>query len=235
MEVKQPKERLGPLEAVVIGFVISAFLSFILLFVIRLYAIVFFFVFFAAYVAYSLYAPRPGPGVSLVMVATPERRKVIAQKDEPSIEKKPKLAKTKPKRLDLKSYIHGKSNRNVLITGSSGQGKSKLTRYLLDQMLYQKLVFSFKAGEEYLKMGYAIRDISKTLPNPFANAEAFINAFVVAFPISSIGIQASLIPTTLEKLVKKSSSWQEFEKNAERELKATREANVRSALSYIKA
>lgn len=65
-------------------------------------------------------------------------------------------------------------------------------------------------------------------PDPFANAEAFINAFVVAFPISSIGIQASLIPTTLEKLVKKSSSWQDFAKNAKKELKATREANLHS-------
>ncbi len=97
-------------------------------------------------------------------------------------------------------------------------------------MPYQKLIFSFKAGEEYLKMGYAIRDISKSSPNPFSNAEAFINAFVVAFPIGSIGIQASLIPTTLEKLAKRSSSWQDFSKNAENELKTTREANVRSAL-----
>ena len=87
-----------------------------------------------------------------------------------------------------------------------------------------KLIFSFKAGKEYLKMGYAIRDISKGLPDPFSNPEAFINAFVVAFQMGSIGIQASLIPTTLEKLVKKSPSWQDFSKNAERELKTTREA-----------
>ncbi|MEM3265440.1 MAG: hypothetical protein QXH07_05750, partial [Thermoplasmata archaeon] len=150
-------------------------------------------------------------------------------------EKKYKLGRTKPKRLSLKAYIHTKSNRNVLITGSSGQGKSKLTRHLLSEMPYQKLIFSFKAGEEYLKMGYAVRDISKTLPNPFANAEAFVNAFVVAFPMSAIGIQASLIPSMLDKLAKESSDWPSFSKAIEKGLKFAKESNIRSALSFIKA
>ena len=231
---KQPKERLGTLEAIVGGFIFSAVISFFLFFFVQGWAVLFFFAFLAAYLAYNLYNPKPKPGVSVVMLATPSR-KLYTARSEPYEEKKYKLAKARLNQLDLKGYIHGKSNRNVLITGSSGQGKSKLTRHLLGEMPYQKLIFSFKAGEEYLKMGYAIRDISKGLPNPFSNAEAFISAFVVAFPIGSIGIQASLIPTTLEKLVKKSQSWQDFSKNAENELKTTREANVRSALSYIKA
>ena len=231
---KQPKERLGTLEAIVGGIIFFAVISFFLFFFVQGWAVLFFFAFLAAYLAYNLYNPKPKPGVSVVMLATPSR-KLYTARSEPYEEKKYKLAKARLNQLDLKGYIHGKSNRNVLITGSSGQGKSKLTRHLLGEMPYQKLIFSFKAGEEYLKMGYAIRDISKGLPNPFSNAEAFISAFVVAFPIGSIGIQASLIPTTLEKLVKKSQSWQDFSKNAENELKTTREANVRSALSYIKA
>ena len=155
---------------------------------------------------------------------------------ETVITKKPQISKTYARPTDFKDYITNRNNHNLFVAGRSGSGKSTLMRYLINLFpTSAKTIFSFKAGDEYLKMGYAIRDISKTLPNPFANAEAFINAFVVAFPISSIGIQASLIPTTLEKLVKKSSSWQEFAKNAERELKTTREANVRSALSYIKA
>ena len=235
MEVKQPKERLGTLEAVAGGFILSAVISFFLFFFAHGWAVLFFFVFLAAYLAYNLYTPKPKPGVSVVMVATPYRKIYAARAQGSYEESRYRLARARLSPLGLKGYIHGKSNRNVLITGSSGQGKSKLTRYLLSEMPYQKLVFSFKAGEEYLKMGYAIRDISKSLPNPFSNAEAFISAFVVAFPIGSIGIQASLIPTTLEKLVKKSQSWQDFSKNAERELKTTKEANVRSALSYIKA
>ena len=235
MEVKQPRERLGTLEAVAGGFILSAVISFFLFFFVHGWAVLFFFAFLAACLAYSLYSPKPKPGVSVVMVATPYRKIYAARAQGSYEESRYRLARARLSPLGLKGYIHGKSNRNVLITGSSGQGKSKLTRYLLGEMPYQKLVFSFKAGEEYLKMGYAIRDISKSLPNPFSNAEAFISAFVVAFPIGSIGIQASLIPTTLEKLVKKSQSWQDFSKNAERELKTAKEANVRSALSYIKA
>lgn len=236
MEVQQPKERLGPVGAVAAGLVLSGILGFFLLLFIGWYAFPLFLIFLSAFLVYALYEPKPKPGVSVVMSATPSRKVYDLGNPKGSYEeKKYRLAGSKPARLSLKAYVHGKSNRNVLITGSSGQGKSKLTRHLLEEMPYQKLIFSFKAGEEYLKMGYAIRDISKGLPDPFSNPEAFINAFVVAFPMGSIGIQASLIPTTLEKLAKKSSSWQDFSKNAEKELKTTREANVRSALSYIKA
>jgi hypothetical protein len=235
VEVKQPKERLGVLEAILGGFILSVLLSFFLFFFIHGWVALFFIAFFATYLAYNLYNPKPKQGVSVVMVATPSRRRYSARTLEPYEEKKYKLAEARPRRLDLKRYIHEKSNRNVLITGSSGQGKSKLTRYLLSQMPYQKIVFSFKAGDEYLKMGYAVRDISKSLPDPFSNSEAFINAFVVAFPISSVGIQASLIPATLERLVKKSASWRDFSKTVDRELRSSKEANVRSALSYIKA
>ncbi|MEM4098108.1 MAG: hypothetical protein QXS81_05435, partial [Candidatus Micrarchaeaceae archaeon] len=68
-----------------------------------------------------------------------------------------------------------------------------------------------------------------------ANAEAFVNAFVVAFPMSAIGIQASLIPSMLDKLAKESSDWPSFSKAIEKGLKLTKESNIRSALSFIKA
>ena len=225
MEVEQPRERLSPIGAVVGGLILSGIISFFLLFVIHGYAFLFFIIFLSAFLVYELYEPKLKPGVSVVMSATPSRKVYTPGDPKGSYEeKKYRLAESKPGPLSLKAYIHSKSNRNVLITGSSGQGKSKLTRHLLSEMPYQKLIFSFKAGKEYLKMGYAIRDISKGLPDPFSNPEAFINAFVVAFQMGSIGIQASLIPTTLENLVKKSPSWQDFSKNAERELKTTREA-----------
>ncbi|HUC38929.1 MAG TPA: ATP-binding protein [Candidatus Acidoferrum sp.] len=194
-----------------------------------------FFIILGYYLAFRWYLPSFPLQVSSEYLATPKRVRLIQQRGEPREEREFKLERLRPSKIDLKDYIHTKSNRNVLITGSSGQGKSKLTRHLLNEMSYQKVIFSFKAGEEYLKMGYNIRDISKTLPDPFANSEAFINAFVVAFPLGSIGIQASLVPTTLEKLVKKSRSWPEFNKVLEKEMKATRETNTKSALSFIKA
>ena len=69
---------------------------------------------------------------------------------------KPCMVKILPFKVDPKAYIHGKSNRNVLITGSGGQRKSKLTHHLLSRMKCQKTIFSFKPGEEYLKAGYGI-------------------------------------------------------------------------------
>jgi hypothetical protein len=154
VEVQQPKERLGPIGAVVVGLVLSGILGFFLLLFIGLYAFPFFLVFLFAFLVYALYEPKPEPGVSVVISATPSRKVYDLGNPKGSYkEKKYRLAGSKPARLSLKAYVHGKSNRNVLITGSSGQGKSKLTRYLLSHMLYQKLVFSFKAGEEYLKMG----------------------------------------------------------------------------------
>jgi hypothetical protein len=190
---------------------------------------------FAYYAYFRWYSPAFPLQVSIVMLATPKRVKLIQMKGEPPEEHEFKLEQLRPTKISLKDYIHEKSNRNVLITGSSGQGKSKLTRHLLSQMQYQKAIFSFKAGEEYLKMGYAVRDISKMLPDPFSNPEAFISAFVVAFPISSVGIQASLVPTTLEKLVKKSNSWQALGKAVESEARASKDSNTKSALAFIKA
>ena len=233
---KPPKEVPGVGETLILSFFISGAISFFLLFFIGGYSIFLFIILLAGIIVYMLYEPNISPGSSIVMVATPSR-KLVSLGSQPATheEKKYRLAKVKAERLDLKAYIHTKSNRNVLITGSSGQGKSKLTRHLLGEMPYQKLIFSFKAGEEYLKMGYSIRDISKTLPDPFSNPEAFVNAFVVAFPMGSIGIQASLIPSALDRLVKSSSSWQDLSKNIEKTLKSTKESNVRSAVSFIKA
>lgn len=74
VEVEQPKERLGRLEAILGGFISSVVISFFLFFFIHGWAVLFFFVFFAAYLAYSLYNPKPKPGVSVVMVATPSRK-----------------------------------------------------------------------------------------------------------------------------------------------------------------
>ena len=48
--------------------------------------------------------------------------------------------------VNVRAYVDAKSNQNLLIVGATGQGKSKLMRYLLSEMPYQKFIFSFKAG-----------------------------------------------------------------------------------------
>ena len=90
MEAKQPKERLGTLEAVAGGFILSAVISVFLFFFVHGWAVLFFFAFLAAYLAYNLYTPKPKPGVSVVMVATPYR-KIYAAKAQNSNSVKPLL------------------------------------------------------------------------------------------------------------------------------------------------
>ena len=193
----------------------------------------FFVLVFGAFFIYSRIGNSPAQQVSEVMVATPSRE--IYGNPKKDTDDTYRLAKIKPFVVRLSDYVHGKGNRNVLVTGSSGQGKSKLTRYLLDQMNYQKIIFSFKPQEEYLKANYISKDISKTLPSPFQDKEAFINAFAVAFPMSSVGIQASMIPTTLDAVLKQSNNWSDFEKILQKEIKSSHDQNKRSALLFIEA
>ncbi|MCL5101828.1 MAG: hypothetical protein M1544_00525 [Candidatus Marsarchaeota archaeon] len=147
-----PKEAHSFLEAVVLGFVLAFIVSLLSFFVAYLYAPFVFVVVFFAYLAYAFYIPGTKPGVNIVMLAT-SAPKAVRVRTRTREEHKYRLARAKPSPLGLKAYIHSKGNRNVLITGSSGQGKSKLTGHLLGEMPYQKLIFSFKAGEEYMKMG----------------------------------------------------------------------------------
>lgn len=196
------------------------------------------FIFCPVFFAYSfLYRPKFPLQVREELVARPEKRQPLWAQGRPqSLEdRKPYLSRIVPLKVDLLAYIHGKANRNVLITGASGQGKSKLSRYLLGIFDYQKIIFSFKAGDEYLKMGYETVDVSKMLPDPFADTEAFVNAFLVAFPVASVGIQASLVPTNLDRLAKASGSWEEFERNAKAGLGKAGDVNTRSAVAFIQA
>ena len=181
---------------------------------------------------------RPGrQGVYAVAMAKTEKDVWKLRNGQYTVgrEKEPHLAEIVPFRVDLQGYIHSKTNRNVLINGTSGSGKSKLSRYLLNDSKYQKVIFSFKPNDEYLKIGYATADMSAMLPNPFTNTEAFISAFLVAFPLTTAGIQASLVPSTLEKLAKQSRSWKDFEKLSSKAYDSTKDNNLRSALAFIQS
>ena len=135
------------------------------------------------------------------------------------------------KPVDLKKYVLNKANRNVMIVGTAGQGKSKLTRYLLEQFAdNKKIIFSFKPNDEYLKMGYTIIEASKSLPNAFRDIEAFVNAFAITFPMTAIGITAQYIPVYLREIAKDSRNWEEFNENIEKKLKTTKNPTQQSAL-----
>ncbi len=183
-----------------------------------------------------LYRPKFPKQVREELVARPQKKaSVWAGERGLGEERKPYISKIVPLKLDLLAYVHGKPNRNVLITGSSGQGKSKLSRHLLGLFAYQKVVFSFKPNDEYLKMGYPTADMTSMLPNPFTNTEAFISAFLVAFPLTTAGIQASLVPATLEKLARQCKNWKDFDKIVAKTYAGTKDNNLRSALAFVQA
>jgi hypothetical protein len=139
------------------------------------------------------------------------------------------------KPVDLKNYIMQKANGNVMIVGTTGQGKSKLTRYLLEQFAdNRKIIFSFKPNDEYLKMGYTIVEASRALPNALRDIEAFVNAFVITFPMTAIGITAQYIPVYLREIGKDSKNWKEFNENIEKKIKNTKNPTQQSALLYLK-
>ena len=82
-------------------------------------------------------------------------------------ERNNRMIAVKIRSLDLLNYINEKSNQNVLICGTSGQGKSRLMRYLLYLSRENKVIFSYKENDDYLKMGYNVFDVKTEMPDPF--------------------------------------------------------------------
>lgn len=134
--------------------------------------------------------------------------------------------------FNAKSYINDKSNQNLLITGSSGQGKSKLVRLMLEMFPNPKTIFSFKKGDEYLQIEGNMIYAEKSLPNPFSDPDAFTSAFAVASSASSEGIQMSIAMSLARQLAAESGSWKEFTANANK-MEKSRDSNTRAAAVYI--
>ncbi len=132
--------------------------------------------------------------------------------------------------------IEGKENANVFTSGASGAGKSSLVRLLLRKFEgQQKVVFSFKVNDTHLKIGYPVADVSELVPNPFTDIEAFVSAFAIAFPVSTIGVTASQIPSLVQELAYGCTSWKDFSRNAERRIGETKDRVQLSALFFIQA
>ena len=134
--------------------------------------------------------------------------------------------------FNAKDYINEKSNQNLLITGSSGQGKSKLVRLMLEMFPNPKTIFSFKKGDEYLQIEGNMIYAEKSLPNPFSDPDAFTSAFAVASSASLEGIQMSIAMSLARQLAADSGSWKEFAANAKK-MEESRDGNTRAAAAYV--
>lgn len=132
--------------------------------------------------------------------------------------------------------VETKENANVFTSGASGAGKSSLVRLLLRKFEgKQKVIFSFKANDTHLGIGYPVADVSELIPNPFADVEAFMSAFAIAFPVSTIGVTASQIPSLVQELAYGCTSWKDFNRNIERRIVETKDRVQLSALFFIQA
>ena len=54
--------------------------------------------------------------------------------------------------LNIINYLEKKPNQNLLISGATGQGKSKLMRLMIESMPNPKTIFSYKENDEYLQI-----------------------------------------------------------------------------------
>ena len=120
-----------------------------------------------------------------------------------------------PKAANLRDYIEHKGNRNVSITGVSGQGKSYLTMHLLRKFEdRQRIIFSFKPDDHEVHLGIPVIEAKQCLPNPFRDVNAFSEAYMTAFfgeKVSS-GIQLQQTPAFLQEMASQSSDWKSFMK-----------------------
>ena len=113
------------------------------------------------------------------------------------------------------AVLKAKGNRNVSITGVSGQGKSYLTMHLL--RMYedkQRIIFSFKPDDHEVHLGIPVIEAKQCLPNPFRDINAFSESYMTAFfgeKVSS-GIQLQQTPAFLQEIASQSSDWKSFMK-----------------------
>ncbi len=158
---------------------------------------------------------------------------VLYRKQYIGKDKEYNIIKIPVRSLNFLDYIGYKVNQNVLICGTSGQGKSRLMRYLLYLSKEQKFIFSYKENDDYLKMGYNILQVENEMPDPFMDTEAFVNAFLITYPIQNMGIISQYIPIFLRDISKISKDWNDFLYNLNIKLKNSKDQIQRSAYLFI--
>jgi energy-coupling factor transporter ATP-binding protein EcfA2 len=124
--------------------------------------------------------------------------------------------------VNFEEYIARKGNPSVMVCGRSGMGKSELMNVLLLAAKEPKVVFSFKPNDAYLRMPCQVIDVSRHIPDPFQDADAFSIAYALAFPANVRGITFSQVRAIVKSVARESKNWNEFKDNLKRtERKAT--------------
>jgi len=140
-------------------------------------------------------------------------------------------------KMDINEYLERKGhNRIIAVMGASRSGKSQLVYKLIQSLSEEKkIIFMFKATDDYTRLGYPTLYIHKAVPNVFVSPEAVARAFLTAFPISTSmqGITASTVRGQVKQIAEKSKNWQDFKKILEDMLKSETENITKGALKFI--
>lgn len=137
--------------------------------------------------------------------------------------------------MTLRKFLRRKNNRNIFICGSSGSGKTYALTSILSRISETPIiVFSFKAQDYHLKLGFNTVDVSRMSINAFKSRSAFIKAFTVTF-IHSEGYLASKIPVVLDEVLRKAGNWSSIFKYLENKLKSCKsDLDAETYLAIIK-
>jgi AAA+ ATPase superfamily predicted ATPase len=188
----------------------------------------------------ALYAPffvfmeyRPTKGQIYQAAIARQERKYASFST--NTESKPKISKTAKKVMDFRKYIEDRKNHNLFIAGSSGTGKTTLMRYLIGLFPNSvKTIFSFKARDDYLKLGIPILKVSEHAGDPFSDKEAFVQSFCVTYPMNTQGVTAASIPSILRTTLRTCNTWKELNKAIEAEVQKEKPGSfTHSAFTFI--
>ena len=139
--------------------------------------------------------------------------------------------------VPLKKIFEDKPNRNALVVGRSGFGKTAATNTLLrtEYRDLPKLIFAFKRDD--LQRYYAdlpTIDLSKRPFDAFASRPAFREAWRVANPVGSVGVMAATAPTLVYEAVKGAKNWTDYFNALENaKIEAGRNQVQLSTLEYV--
>jgi len=146
---------------------------------------------------------------------------------------KPKIHPIAPHPVDILAKMKRSENKNLSIHGTSGSGKTVLAAYLSTQFPeYQRIIFCFKPNDYYLRFTNIKLDVSKYLPDPFANPYAFLGAFETAFSPDTVTLQTNEARNELPKVLLTVHNWDELRKAVEKG-KDSKDSNLRSAYGII--
>jgi hypothetical protein len=114
---------------------------------------------------------------------------------------------------DFSDLLAQKANRNVLIAGTSGEGKTTLLVHAARRIGLPVLYFNFKPGDMFLRIGLPVLPAREVLPELNSlQPDDVVTAYMLAYwlEFKRGGVMASQIPTIIREALRDARTWDEF-------------------------